>query len=417
MRISYSLGCASLIALAGSMPAAAQTAPAPAPAGPVAAAPLGASTAEDIIVNARRRDESIQDVPGVVNAITSEEAAKLNFREFQEVQTVVPGLNLTTNSNGTGGNAQLRGVNFDVNASGNNPTVEFYQNDAPITAGVILQQIYDVGQVEVLRGPQGTLRGRASPSGSITITTRKPDLYQIGGYTNMTGNDIGTINANAGINLPIVEGIAAIRVAGLINEDEGNRVRTVNKRIDGRDPYTRSKSGRVSLLVTPIDALRLEGSYQRLDRRSRQFDQVESFNQVNPTAAASPVTIRAKDRLSNQETPRTVHQNYDIYNGRAELALGGQRLIYQFQHYTQLIDSNLGQDYGNTFPGLDFNYFSSSHIKSTSHELRLQNEERVFGFLDYVIGAFDNKNSTPTDLQITTAIFLPPFLGGSLATT
>ncbi len=391
------------------------TAPVPQAAAPAAAQAL--SPDSDIIVTARRREESIQDVPAVVNAVTAAEVAKLNLRDFQEVSTIVPGLSLSSNSNGTGGNAQLRGVNFDINASGQNPTVEFYQNDAPITAGVVLQQLYDIGQIEVLRGPQGTLRGRASPSGSITVTTRKPDLYKAGGYANLTGNTIGTLNFNGGLSVPIIEGIAAIRVAGLINEDEGNRVKTVNPRIDGRDPYTQTQSGRVSVLVTPVDALRLEGSFQRLDRKSRQFDQVESFNQVNPGAAASPFTIRAEDRLSNQETPRTIHQKYDIYNGRAELALAGQRLIYQFQHYTQLIDSNLGQDYGNVFPGFDYNYFSGTNVKSTSHELRLQNEERVFGAFDYVLGVFDNKNSSPTDLLISTPVFLPAALGGSLATT
>ncbi|WP_380781011.1 TonB-dependent receptor [Sphingomonas sp. R86520] len=391
------------------------TAPVPQAAAPAAAQAL--SPDSDIIVTARRREESIQDVPAVVNAVTAAEVAKLNLRDFQEVSTIVPGLSLSSNSNGTGGNAQLRGVNFDINASGQNPTVEFYQNDAPITAGVVLQQLYDIGQIEVLRGPQGTLRGRASPSGSITVTTRKPDLYKAGGYTNLTGNTIGTLNFNGGLGVPIIEGIAAIRVAGLINEDEGNRVKTVNPRIDGRDPYTRTYSGRVSALVTPFDALRLEGSFQRLDRRSRQFDQVESFNQVNPGVAASPITIRAEDRLSSQETPRTIHQKYDIYNGRAELALGGQRLIYQFQHYTQLIDSNLGQDYGNVFPNYDYGYFSGTNVKSTSHELRLQNEERVFGAFDYVLGVFDNKNSSPSDLLITTPVFLPAALGGGLAAT
>ncbi len=422
----------SLIALAMPVSAMAQAipatdpaaAPAPAPtptqATPGAPAPAAAqvlSPESDIIVTARRREESIQDVPAVVNAVTAAEVAKLNLRDFQEVSTIVPGLSLSSNSNGTGGNAQLRGVNFDINASGQNPTVEFYQNDAPITAGVVLQQLYDIGQIEVLRGPQGTLRGRASPSGSITITTRKPDLYAAGGYANLTGNTIGTLNFNGGLSVPIIEGIAAIRVAGLINEDEGNRVKTVNPRIDGRDPYTQTQSGRVSVLVTPLDALRLEGSFQRLDRKSRQFDQVESFNQVNPGAVASPITIRADDRLSNQETPRTIHQKYDIYNGRAELALAGQRLIYQFQHYTQLIDSNLGQDYGNIFPGFDYNYFSGTNVKSTSHELRLQNEERVLGAFDYVLGVFDNKNSSPTDLLISTPVFLPAVLGGGLATT
>ena len=104
-----------------------------------AAAPAQAAVSEfeatEIIVTARRRDERLQDVPSVINVVTGEQVAKLNFRELGEIQRLAPGLELTTNANGTGGNARLRGVNFDVNASGNNPTVEFYLNDAPITSG------------------------------------------------------------------------------------------------------------------------------------------------------------------------------------------------------------------------------------------------------------------------------------------
>src|SRR5206468_2465994 len=61
----------------------------------------------DIIVQARRRSESVQDVPLVVNAVTSEELAKLNIREFGDVQSIVPGLSLTSSANGIGTQASL----------------------------------------------------------------------------------------------------------------------------------------------------------------------------------------------------------------------------------------------------------------------------------------------------------------------
>src|SRR3546814_10786012 len=77
--------------------------------------------------------------------------------------------------------ATIRGASFQVE-SGSSPTVEFYLNDAPIQSNSLFNSMFDVGQIEVLRGPQGTLRGRASPSGSITVTTQKPDLYESGGY-------------------------------------------------------------------------------------------------------------------------------------------------------------------------------------------------------------------------------------------
>ncbi|WP_165190541.1 TonB-dependent receptor [Caulobacter soli] len=401
----------SLLALMASLApvaAVAQTQAAP------AADPSSTSLTE-IIVTARRRDESIQDVPAVVNAVTSEALQKVNIRNFTEVQSLVPGLTLTSNSNGTGGNAQIRGVNFDINASGNNPTVEFYLNDAPITAGVVLQQIYDVGQIEVLRGPQGTLRGRASPSGSITITTKKPDLYREGGYVSSTVNDIGTANVNGAVNIPVVEGVAAIRIGGLYNDDDGNLTRSTDTTQEKRKAYSRTESGRISGLVTPIDWLRLEGSYQSIVNNFRNFDPVESFSVVNPSAPASPTLIKADDRMGFQAWPRTVKQRYNIYNWRSEVSALGQQLIYQGQHYTQDIYSDESQDPANVFPTTDLIQHTVSHIKSTSQEVRLQNQERVFDIFDYVVGYFDNKNNTPTTLNRPTAVRLPAVMGGGVA--
>ncbi|HUD30939.1 MAG TPA: TonB-dependent receptor [Novosphingobium sp.] len=365
-----------------------------------------------IIVQARRRDEDVQDVPAVIDTVTSEEVAKLNLRDFKEVQTLVPGLQLATETNGVGGSAKLRGVNFDINASGFNSTVEFYMNDAPITAGIVLQQMFDIGQIEVLRGPQGTLRGRASPSGSITVTSRKPDLYGWGGALDMTANDIGTINFKGALNLPVIEGIAAIRIAGVWDENEVDRVRPVTT---GRDPFERTRAGRVSALLQPTDWLNFEGVYQHMERNAVAWDQVASFSEVNPAAPASPVYIATKDRRSNQTLPRTNHQVYDIYNWRAQASQWGQVLTYQGQHYDQTVLSRTSQDPGNLFPGEDIRQVTDSHAKSTSHEIRLQNEERLFGAVDYVVGFFDAKNDSPTDLTRPTPVRLPLAFGGGLA--
>jgi iron complex outermembrane receptor protein len=403
MTTYYMLG-ASVMALAVPMQVAAQDATQP---------PAARETYDPnvIIVEARRREEDVQDVPAVINAVTAGAIGNLNFRDFTEVKALAPGLDLSTNANGIGGNARLRGVNFDANASGNNGTVEFYFNDAPISPGVILQQMYDIGQIEVQRGPQGTLRGRAAPSGSITITTHKPDLNEIGGFVDMTGNNIGTLNFKGALNVPILPGIAAIRVAGLLDENEGDRVRSIYNNIS---PYSRTTSGRISGLITPTDWIKLEGTYQHLARDARTYDQVISFSEVNPDAAPSDVLITAKDRLSTQEDPRFLRQRFDIFNWRAEFSGMGQRLIYQGQHSKQHLTSTDNIDRGNFFPG-DFNQFTDTVAKGTSHEIRLQNEERVAGIFDYVVGFFDNKLNPPTALTSPTIVRLPTALGGGVA--
>src|SRR6195952_1590950 len=167
----------------------------------------------DIIVTARRRDETVQDVPLVVNVLTGGGIEKLNITRFEDIKSVVPGLSLQSSGDGFSFRASLRGVGYDSVASVP-ANVEFYVNEALVSPFALFQSLYDVGQIEVLRGPQGTLRGRAAPSGSITVTTRQPNLDEAGMFFNGSATDRSGYNASAGVNIPLVKGIAALRVAG-----------------------------------------------------------------------------------------------------------------------------------------------------------------------------------------------------------
>jgi iron complex outermembrane receptor protein len=368
---------------------------------------VGLSDAE-IIVSARRREESLQDVPLVVNAVSSETLDKLNIREFKDVAALVPGLQLGQSQNGIGAQATLRGVAYDVNASGNNGTIEFYQNEAHLSAGQLFVATYDVGQIEVLRGPQGTLRGRASPSGSITVTTRKPDLDEAGGYFNGFVNDIHGHNFNGAINVPIIADKLGIRLAGVFDENQENRVFSLN---NPSKPHQQTRSGRISVRFEPLDFLTLNGSYTTTRRTSRSFYQSESASLRDPAQPPSAVVIRAEDRQSVMFNPAVYSQDYEIYNWSGQLRLMGQKLDYvgavNKQHYLTTIPSDTGGFYGAGFPASlqQANQATDSRGKETTHEFRLSNDERIGGVFDYVVGFFYDKLDSPTALIQQTPVF------------
>src|SRR5262245_52438196 len=79
---------------------------------------------EEIIVTARRKAESLQDVPQTVDAVTADDIERLSFQQFTDVQAIVPGLTLTSGSNGYTTAATIRGASFQVESSAT-PTVEF----------------------------------------------------------------------------------------------------------------------------------------------------------------------------------------------------------------------------------------------------------------------------------------------------
>lgn len=402
----FALAGVSLVAI--STPALAQQAPAAKPEETAVVA------LDEIIVSARRRDEALQDIPMKVDVVTAAQIQNLNIRDGGEIQTLVPGVQLRNEANGIGGSAQMRGIQYDVNTSAS-PSVAFYLNDAPVEASSVLQTFYDIGQVSVERGPQGTLRGLSTPSGAIVVVTRKPDLNEAGGYIQTTVNDTGTTNVNGGVGLPIIPGVLAVRAAGAFDQNAGNLVRTVERDGDSRAPQSETKSVRLSALLTPTDYFRVEGVYQRLNRDARSFNQYSDFPIPVTGAIPGVGSISAKDRLSIQENPAYIGQDYEGFNWRAELALMGQRLIYQGQRNLFDVHSVTNQDSANYLNGRDIYQNTTTHSKQISHELRLQNESRIMDRFDYVVGYYHNAQGVRTNLTTQTPILLPVAFGGGVA--
>lgn len=397
MRVLGHICFAGVSLMALSAPAFAQDAP----------ATEEVSSNDDIIVQARRKDESIQDVPLTVNAVTSETIEKLNLRDAKDIAAVVPGLQLSPGLSVTGPTTSLRGLNVDVTASGNNGTVEFYLNDAPISGGVILQAMYDIAQVEVLRGPQGTLRGRASPSGSITFTTRKPNMSEWGGYASGTVTSLNGVNVNGAVNVPIIKDVLALRVAGLVEHNEANRVYSINN--PGWKPSSKTSAVRASVRFTPDSNFEINASYSHLVKNFELYDQAESSFLAIPggTLPAGSTLVTADQRQSVEFTPRRNHQAYDIFNWQAQWSFAGQRLnyvgSYTKQDLTSLETTDKGAFFGSNYPAVLGSYapLTHSYPKQESHELRLSSEERLFGVADYILGGFVNKLTPWTDSGAT----------------
>ncbi|MGD1908228.1 MAG: TonB-dependent receptor [Leptolyngbyaceae cyanobacterium] len=130
-----------------------------------------------IIVTSERVEENIQDIPGSVTAITSQELEDAGIRSPQGASRLVP--NFSTFANGPRANNpvyNIRGLANDVNIVGvGQSSVGIYIDDVPVDVLTSETALYDIERIEVLRGPQGTLYGRNSQGGVVNIITRPPD--------------------------------------------------------------------------------------------------------------------------------------------------------------------------------------------------------------------------------------------------
>jgi iron complex outermembrane receptor protein len=126
-----------------------------------------------VIVTAERRPENIQAVPISVSVLSADEVRSLNLRETLDLSTAVPGLNFT--QQGIGATPFIRGVGAMSGAIGNEAPVSVYLDGVYIAAPTAaVFSLRDVQQIEVLKGPQGTLFGRNATGGVIQVARREP---------------------------------------------------------------------------------------------------------------------------------------------------------------------------------------------------------------------------------------------------
>jgi iron complex outermembrane recepter protein len=125
-----------------------------------------ADDAGEIIVTARRSAENLQDVPVSEQVVSGAQIQKLAITSVEEVSKLAPGLTLVNNGSNT--TVVLRGVTWQPGSG--TPATPIYLNEVPFDPAQVIVSLYDVGQIEVLRGPQGTTRG----GGSVGVVGARP---------------------------------------------------------------------------------------------------------------------------------------------------------------------------------------------------------------------------------------------------
>lgn len=160
---------------------------------------------EEVVVTARRREENLEATPVSVTALSEATLREAGVQRLEDIQELVPNLQFVVgeNNNGPGANVRIRGVGQVSPELTFDPGVGIYVDGVYIarTQGNLID-VLDVEQVEVLRGPQGTLFGRNAVGGAINITTAKPrDALE--GFAFVRPGNFGSVRTRASVNAPL----------------------------------------------------------------------------------------------------------------------------------------------------------------------------------------------------------------------
>lgn len=256
-------------------------------------APETASSAADdeILVTARRREESLQDTPVAISAFSSEMLQERQITQTQDLERITPSLQFKPAGQLSGNSASsvvfIRGVGQVDPTAAVDPGVGVYLDEVYLgraVGGAI--DFGDIAGVEVLRGPQGTLFGRNTIGGAILVRTQQPKLGEFSGRARVRAGSENLIEGFGVINVPVGDTVAA-RVSGGFRKRDGYVIRAV----DGLDLGNENRfSLAASLLWEPSSDfdLFLRADYSKQDENGAPFT-FAGINEQAPVAAIASV--------------------------------------------------------------------------------------------------------------------------------
>lgn len=396
----------------------------------VAAAESSGNVLEEIIVTAQKREESAQDIPMSLYALTGEALEVQGISNVQDLTSVLAGVYVAAINPGQM-NLTIRGISDISGSNQASPVNGFYLDETVISyvPGFMPElNLWDLKRVEVLRGPQGTLFGEGSVGGLLRVITKKPDStqffgrYQVG-LTSTEGGGNG-YSALASINAPLQKDVLAMSIAASYTKSPGwIDVPDLNEKDINESDLT---NARIALRYTPSEALTVDAFY--LHNEADGYDNgatepgildpaslapgTSGVNALSPVNAKLDVgsltisydfgaaTLVSASAITNQEsyTDRDFSAGLPLFFGDPE-ATGHQTYLTESRAFTQELrlvsngDDRLDWTIGAFYDDEDRdvtegNYFSIPAFGGlmdtlSTHSIQTGSSWAVFGEMDY----------------------------------
>lgn len=330
-----------------------------------------------IIVTAQRRAENLQDVPIAATAITGDALEDRGVSRLSDLEIAAPALSIT--DAGETLSLNIRGIGLSSNLPSVTNGVALYMDglfQAQIVNGV---PFYDIANVEVLRGPQGTLVGNNSTGGAVFINSVDPSLAGVSGYAYVGVGNYESREGEGAVNLPLTDTLA-IRAAGLIRARD--TFYTDVGPFDNRAGKLDERSGRVGLLWQP-GAFRALLKAQLTDRESGGF----AYRPADGTAFAAG---RVGDEFTlSYDVPTAQEERAFQTSLELEYELAGGLLIrslsgYQFKRNAYYQDADASQIPISPTGGVVIDYFARD--RQLSQEINIISP--TGGRFDWILGAY-----------------------------
>ncbi|ARN72712.1 TonB-dependent receptor [Oceanicoccus sagamiensis] len=338
---------------------------------------------EEVVVTATKTSASLQDVPVAVNAFNAETIQEAGINNANDLAIMTPSLTVTSNSSPFNTKLAIRGIGTSQNDPALEPSVGLFVNGVFMgRSGLGMSDLTDIERIEVLQGPQGTLYGKNTNAGLISVFTKRPSFEGVEGYIEATAGNYNKTQLTVAVTGPISDTVA-YRLSGNTHQHDGYYDNVGgNDQNDADDWNIQGK-----IIWEPSDQLSILLSGSTMGR--------------DVTCCAADVVHEniVQDELENQGYPRDKNDPYDYEIGVNQDS--------SFDMESSMVSLNIDYDLGwGTLTSIsawsDYDYYSSSDAdrsqldvmytleeysagESLSQELQLTSS---YGDIDYMLGLF-----------------------------
>jgi iron complex outermembrane receptor protein len=345
------------------------------------------TTLGEVIVTASKREENLQKVSMSIQAIDSKLISEYNITNFSDYSKLIPSLQVNT----AGPNEAIiymRGVadGGDGNHSGPQPSVGSYLDELPITTigGTLDVHIYDVARIEALAGPQGTLYGASSESGTLRIITNKPSTSGFSGALDVEGNYVA--HGSEGyivqgfVNVPVSDRLA-VRLVAFDEHDAG-----YIDNVPGKRAFVEGAGGVVDSIIN--NAPYVKDNFNSVDtfggRLAAKFDINDKWS-IEPSVIAQDARIRGVFGYNPEEgylnvnrfQPDSSHDRWYQAGMTINGKIGRYDLTYAGGYFARSIDSL--SDYTDYSVAYDQYYGSGAYWQDKSGSPLASPQQEIVG--------------------------------------
>lgn len=344
---------------------------------------------EEIVVTARKREERLRDVPDAITAFTAQDITRSGIQTVSDVASLVPNFSIVEAQQPGTEFINIRGVGQIRNGE---PPVAVVIDGVQLSSGYqITQDLFDVEQIEVLKGPQGAVYGRNAIGGAINITTRQPGNELEGavrvGYG--TGEDF---QAKGYISGALIEDKLLVRLSGSFRDFGGDIDNlTLNEKVN----FDESKNFRARVIGYLSEQVSVDLRYTRIDQEAGAawYSFVPPGASINETQPVTADVLGRAERVLNDLSAKI-----DVDLSFATLT--------SITAYSK-IRSNLIEDF-DFFPASLLEAEQPLRQKSWSQEVRLVSDSD--GPARWLVGGY----YLDTDRDLDSEIYFMPGAGGVL---